>query len=124
MVIEMKPTEPLNEPSMIEQSSKGKLELSIVMPAHNEEGCIRQVITEWCDTLDKVGLTIETPARIIVINDNSTDGTGEILETLAKVDKRVKVVEAERGGHGPAVLLGYKLALEAASSLPVKFEHA
>jgi dolichol-phosphate mannosyltransferase len=54
------------------------MKLSIVIPAHNEAGCIATTITELAETLRAHGIEYEA----IVVNDNSTDDTGKILASL------------------------------------------
>lgn len=56
------------------------MKLSVVIPAHNEEGCIEGTIRSLHKTLSREAIDHE----ILVINDNSRDGTGNILEALSK----------------------------------------
>ena len=87
-------------------------ELAIVMPARNEEGCIRQTLDEWLDVLTTTGLTSADAVQVIVVDDGSTDGTTAILAELAASDPRVRFVRQTGIGHGPSVVNGYRLALE------------
>lgn len=54
------------------------MKLSVVIPAHNEEGCVAQTISGLHDTLTAEGIEHE----LIVVNDNSTDRTAAILAGL------------------------------------------
>jgi len=56
------------------------MKLSIVIPAHNEEGSIRTTASELIQSLTEVNIDHE----ILVINDNSSDGTENILIDLTK----------------------------------------
>ncbi|MFJ6740605.1 glycosyltransferase family 2 protein [Streptomyces sp. NPDC091279] len=87
-------------------------ELAIVMPARNEEGCIRQTLDAWLDVLTATGLTTEDTVQVIVLDDGSTDRTPEILAELAATDPRIGIVRQTGIGHGPSVVNGYRLALE------------
>ena len=58
---------------------------SVVIPARNEERNLEQALKSVL-ALDYPGL------EIIVVNDRSTDGTGAILETMARQDPRLTVV--------------------------------
>jgi glycosyltransferase involved in cell wall biosynthesis len=58
--------------------------LSVVVPAYNEKSTIRIVIEE----LRKVPNLLE----IVVVNDGSTDGTGEILEQLVSEYSELQVI--------------------------------
>ena len=52
--------------------------ISAIIPAYNEENGIAQVISELSVVLSKLDITFE----IIVVNDGSTDRTGEIVKDL------------------------------------------
>ncbi len=52
--------------------------LSIVIPAHNEEGHIAGTVLDLHATLKSAGITHE----ILVVNDHSNDTTGKILKEL------------------------------------------
>ena len=62
--------------------------LSIVVPARNEEKHLRQCLTSLC-SLDYDRL------EILVVNDRSTDSTGEIARAFAGKDNRVRVIEGQ-----------------------------
>lgn len=55
------------------------MKLSIVIPAHNEEDSIAETIDRIEEAFGKVAISHE----IFVVNDNSTDNTLGVLETLA-----------------------------------------
>ncbi|MFN3198696.1 MAG: glycosyltransferase [Bradymonadia bacterium] len=81
------------------------LSLSVVIPARNEahniEACVRSVLsTRWSG-----------PLQVVVIDDRSTDGTGEILARIAAEDDRLLVVE---GADPPSGWLGKPHALHLA----------
>ncbi|RCR65671.1 MULTISPECIES: glycosyltransferase family 2 protein [Larkinella] len=86
------------------------LHLSIVMPAYNEEECIHEVVETWVDLLTRQFPTENT--RLIVINDGSKDRTGAILDSLKpKYPTKLEVVHTPNGGHGNAVVRGYRHAV-------------
>lgn len=87
--------------------------LSIVMPAYNEEGCVNNVVTKWTDLLNKYFK--DENVKLIVINDGSKDKTGAILDELSEKNKQLLVVHQINGGHGKAVVNGYKKAIEIGS---------
>ena len=88
--------------------------LSIIVPVYNEVRTVRAVI----DRLLAIDLPV--PREIIVINDGSTDGTREILDTLEPrttgsripdPGSRLRVIHAERNaGKGAAIRLGFNAA--------------
>jgi len=56
--------------------------------------------------------------HVLVIDDNSPDGTGEIADRLAAEDDHVHVLHRERKeGLGPAYLAGFRRALELGADL-------
>jgi len=81
----------------------GSLKLSIVIPAHNEEGCLAATVTELGDALAAAAI----PFEILVVDDHSTDGTARVAEELAAKRSNVRWVANERpGGFGNAVVAG------------------
>lgn len=77
--------------------------LSVVIPAHNEEGCIAGTVRQLVGTLSEARITHE----ILVINDNSSDGTESILATLSAADPRIRYINnPEPHGFGFAVRRG------------------
>lgn len=79
------------------------MKLSIVIPAHNEQDCIEKVVLEVCSELRQEKI----PHEIVIVDDNSSDATGEISEKLAKNDPSVKVVHRKPpNGFGRAIKEG------------------
>jgi len=79
------------------------LKLSVVIPAHNEEGCVRSTI----ESLYQALVAAAIPHEILVVNDNSTDATEEILRSLAEALPTVRYVNnAPPNGYGFAVRRG------------------
>ena len=69
-----------------------EMDLSILMPALNEEKNVREAIDATLRAFDDFGIDGE----IIVVNDGSTDRTGEIVAEAIARDGRVSVVRHER----------------------------
>ncbi len=81
--------------------------LSIVMPAHNEAGLAGTTIETLHQALAKAGV----PHELVVVDDASTDGTGELLDHLAARLPAVRVVHrAPPPGVGRAVRAGIAAA--------------
>ena len=77
----------------------------IIIPTYNEKDTIS-------DLLLKIG-GIYPSADILVVDDNSPDGTGEIVEKLAKKDNRITCLHrSHKDGIGPAYIAGFKEALK------------
>ena len=81
------------------------MKLSVVIPAHNEEGCIEDTITDLCHSLTKACIDHE----ILVVNDNSKDQTENILKDLTSRFQSVRYVNnSPPNGFGFAVRRGLK----------------
>jgi dolichol-phosphate mannosyltransferase len=77
--------------------------LSIVIPAHNEEGTIRATTGALRRTLEGASI----PHEIVVVADHCTDGTQAILECLSANDTVIRWVVSQRPpGFGYAVQTG------------------
>jgi len=77
--------------------------LSVVIPAHNEEGHIAETITAF----DTALTAADVPHEILVVNDNSTDRTGQILSELARRLPALRVIDnSPPNGFGFAVRTG------------------
>lgn len=80
---------------------------SIVIPAHNEEGCIAQTCDAILQAFAGHGIS---DYEILVINDNSRDGTEAILRQLSAADPHVRYVNnTPPNGFGFAVRRGLEL---------------
>jgi dolichol-phosphate mannosyltransferase len=78
--------------------------LSIVIPAYNEEKNIASCIHELQVTLRD---THHIPYEIIIVNDNSRDGTEEVVRAEMANDPSVRIVNrTPPGGFGRAIRSG------------------
>jgi glycosyltransferase involved in cell wall biosynthesis len=74
--------------------------LSIAAPCFNEAAGIEAVIGEW----EAVLAAWPHSSEIVLCNDGSTDGTGELLDRLRARHPRLRVVHnARNGGYGRAL---------------------
>lgn len=79
------------------------MKLSVVIPAHNEEGCIKRTVR----VLDAHLSAEEIEHEILVVNDNSTDQTETILIALrAEIESLRYINNAPPHGFGFAVRTG------------------
>lgn len=79
--------------------------LSFFFPAYNEEANVEAVVAEALETLPRFADEFE----VIVIDDGSRDRTGEIADSLAARDPRVRVVHHRPNrGYGGAVRSGLR----------------
>ncbi|HKE87466.1 MAG TPA: glycosyltransferase family 2 protein [Vicinamibacterales bacterium] len=79
--------------------------LSIIVPVYNEARTVRAVI----DRLSTIDLPV--PREILVVDDGSTDGTGDVLASAATEQSDLTVIRADRnGGKGSAIRRGLEQA--------------
>jgi len=79
--------------------------LSLVVPAHNEEKNLEPLLREIKATLPQAVLTADY--EVVLVDDNSTDGTGALADRLGREDPRVRVVHrTEAPGFGMALRAG------------------
>jgi glycosyltransferase involved in cell wall biosynthesis len=81
--------------------------LSIVVPAFNEEGNITEVIGR----ISKVAERLFDEHELIVVDDGSTDRTGELVRRAAAADPRIRLIQHPRNkGYGEALGSGFRAA--------------
>ena len=80
-----------------------RIELSIILPVHNEEENIREVLSEWAAEMDRLAIRHE----MRVYDDGSTDDTGQRLEGWANRPAGIVLISQSNQGHGPTILRGY-----------------
>jgi glycosyltransferase involved in cell wall biosynthesis len=87
------------------------LQVSVIVPTYNEKENIEALVTQL--------LALPTGVRVIVVDDNSPDGTGEITDRLAaESEGRVSVIHrAGKLGLGTAYIAGFKQALAEGADL-------
>jgi dolichol-phosphate mannosyltransferase len=79
------------------------MKLSVVIPAHNEEGSIGETVEALVATLGEESIDHE----IVVVNDHSSDRTGEVVGAISARHPQVRCVEnPETGGFGMAIRAG------------------
>jgi dolichol-phosphate mannosyltransferase len=77
----------------------------LVLPTYNEAGNVEAFVEAVLDKLP-------APARILIVDDNSPDGTGEIADRLAAAHENVSVLHrARKEGLGPAYIAGFREVL-------------
>lgn len=85
--------------------------LYIIIPAYNEQENIENLISEWIPVVNLLPC-----ARLVVINDGSTDNTYETLTAHETTNPNLIVLNKHNGGHGDTVLFGYRYAIEQGAS--------
>jgi len=84
-------------------SASGKV--LIIFPTYNERENIEKII--------HAVLPLDPRINVLVVDDGSPDGTGDIVDALVKDEPRVNVLHrTEKQGLGRAYIAGFKWALE------------
>lgn len=79
------------------------MKISVIIPAHNEEGCLYGTVRAIAQTLDLEGI----PHEILIVNDNSTDKTLDICQELSETFGTVRYINNQPpNGFGFAVRRG------------------
>jgi dolichol-phosphate mannosyltransferase len=88
----------------------------VILPTYEESGNIERMV-------GAVGTKLSAEDRILIVDDNSPDGTGEIADRLAAADPRVEVLHRPgKEGLGPAYIAGFHRALEGGAALVVQMD--
>ena len=83
--------------------------VSFFFPARNEELNVAPMVARALEVLPKYAERVE----VTVVDDGSTDHTGELADALATTDPRVKVIHHRPGrGYGGAVRAGLMSATQ------------
>jgi len=83
------------------------MKLSLVIPTYNEKENIQKLTKKIQEEFKENKIDGE----IIMVDDNSPDGTGKILEDLKEKQKNLKVIHRKgKLGLSSAVLEGWKIA--------------
>ena len=83
--------------------------VTIIIPTYNERGNVEKLIKKIFN------LTISWPdleVSLLIVDDNSPDGTAEIITELAQFFTNLHLLEGQKQGLGVAYVRGMKYALE------------
>jgi dolichol-phosphate mannosyltransferase len=100
-----------------QHSAQGNPRVVLCLPTYNERENLEAMVEALGGVLD-----IERD-RVLVIDDSSPDGTGEIADRLAAAHPWVSVLHREaKEGIGPAYLAGFHRALADGAELVVEMD--
>ena len=93
------------------------MKVAVMIPTYNEKDNILRVIKGVLNSRRKINL------HIVVVDDNSPDGTGEIAKKLAKSNSRVRVlIRRGKRGRGLAGIDGFKYCLKTGADYIVEMD--
>ena len=88
----------------------------VVLPTYNEAENIGPL-------LEAVLVKLPPSAQVLVVDDNSPDGTGEVADHLAECHKNVHVLHRpNKEGLGPAYIAGFREALARGAGLILEMD--
>lgn len=82
------------------------MKVSLVIPTYNERDGLRAMVAGLSSVLERTGLEHE----IVIVDDNSPDGTGVLADELAREFKLLVVHRTGKLGLSSAVIDGWKQA--------------
>jgi dolichol-phosphate mannosyltransferase len=90
----------------VPDADPGTEESWVILPTYNEAENLERIVNAVLERLP-------TPGRVLVVDDNSPDGTGELADRLASGHEAISVLHRPRKeGLGPAYLAGFHVALD------------
>jgi dolichol-phosphate mannosyltransferase len=88
----------------------------VVLPTYEEAENVERVV-------EQARAKLPASARVLIVDDNSPDGTGEIAARLAERHEAVHCLHRPRKeGLGPAYIAGFRRALDAGAGLIVEMD--
>lgn len=88
----------------------------LVLPTYNEAQNVAPIVAAILKKLP-------ASARVLIVDDNSPDGSGEIADRLAAEQEQVEVLHRPRKeGLGPAYLAGFRHALAGGAGLILEMD--
>ncbi len=89
--------------------------IRVILPTYNEADNLEPLIAALFDSVPDV--------EVLVVDDSSPDGTGEIADRIAAADQRVAVLHRRsKEGLGPAYVAGFARALAEGAELIVQMD--
>ena len=87
----------------------------MVIPTYNEHENIEKLATEV--------LSMDNSIHILIVDDNSPDGTGELADRMAAADDRIHVLHRKgKLGLGSAYREGFRLAIDQGADYIVEMD--
>ena len=82
---------------------KTKYKISVIVPVYNKSDYLEQCI-------DSILMQTYTNLELLLVDDESADGSGAICDRYADTDERVRVFHQKNGGPTSAVMTGIREA--------------
>src|SRR5918911_495724 len=90
--------------------------LWLVIPTYDEAASVEAIVAAALERMPP-------ERRLLVVDDSSPDGTGEIADRLAASDPDVEVLpRPAKEGLGPAYIAGFRRALDGGADLVAQMD--
>jgi dolichol-phosphate mannosyltransferase len=91
-------------------------EVWVILPTYNEAENLERIAGAVLENLPASG-------RVLIVDDNSPDGTGQIADRLAASNESIAVLHRKvKEGLGPAYLAGFHVALDAGAERIIEMD--
>jgi len=88
------------------------MKIVIVLPTYNEKENIVRLIEVVSRELASIEQSSAFRISLLVVDDNSPDGTGKIVKAIAKENNRVHLLTGQKKGLGRAYMRGFRYAID------------
>jgi glycosyltransferase involved in cell wall biosynthesis len=93
--------------TQVDSNRPAAVSISVFFPCHNEQDNVARTTEQAIVVLEKLSADFE----VIIVDDGSSDATGQVAEEIASQDSRVKVVHHSTNlGYGAALQSGFSAA--------------
>lgn len=100
-------------------TSRGAPTVWICIPTFNEATNLPVITSRILDVLEATGID----GHVLVVDDNSPDGTGEIADEIAGAEPRIRVLHrAKREGIGPAYRAAFRDVIARGADLIIQMD--
>jgi dolichol-phosphate mannosyltransferase len=100
----------------VPDAAPGANDAWVILPTYNEAENLEGIVGAVLEQLSGSG-------RVLVVDDNSPDGTGELADRLAASNGSISVLHRSRKeGLGPAYLAGFAVALDGGAQRIVEMD--
>lgn len=87
----------------------------VILPTYNERENLESIVRRVLDADDRIS--------VLIVDDNSPDGTGDIADALSAADERIEVLHrAGKLGLGTAYLKGFAVAIRRGFDYAFEFD--
>jgi len=93
--------------NLVDSNKKTDVSISVFFPCYNEQDNVAPTVEKSLAVLNKLKADFE----IVIVDDGSSDATGQIADEISSHNSRVKVVHHSTNlGYGAALRSGFKAA--------------